>query len=370
MISSDNCVNRCTPVRQTETTVKGAMPNLAALLFLICSLLLVAACMPIAPEEPAPLALEEQPVYPPGVQPMAYLEPEVDEQQTTENASEAQDLANQAVLTVLRPNINIRSGPGTDFQIVANAVEGDSFTTIGKTGDGWWQVCCVEPSGDSESEQSQTTWIYQSVVTPDETAEALPVLQLLFPLDLAALWNVQYECGSRRCAVSQCAATSRTEVQNIRELRWLEINRIVTWEEACGENSTWPHQIDRIEGIERYPNSTGLFFFNYWIGPRPGDANARFDLDSGEEIEVWCSDELEAEVTEESGWTTFYNGLTCHDIRTGMLVSMQYTKRWFFTGEFEGDRYERAYFGDYEIYKVKLETTNAILATVNARAAE
>ena len=49
---------------------------------------------------------------------------------------------------------------------------------------------------------------------------------------------------------------------------------------------------------------------------------------------------------------------------------MQYTKRWFFTGEFEGDRYERAYFGDYEIYRVRLDQTNALLALTNARAGE
>ena len=291
-------------------------------------------------------------------------------EETEGDSADNGDTTKAATLTVIRPRANIRSGPSTEFEIAANSVEGDKFTTTGRNADGWWRICCVAGPGESPAEPTQAAWISQTVVVADETAQALPALLPLFPEDLSATWNVEYECGSRRCAVSECTAVSRTEVLDNRDLRWLEINRIVRWEGACGEDSTWPHQIDRIEGMERYPNSTGLFFFNYWVGPRPGDANAMFRMGTGEEIEVWCSDGQEAEVIDESGWTTVYNGLTCHDTRTGMLVSMQYIKRWFFSGEFEGDQYERAYFGDFEIYKVRLAQTNALLAVINARAAE
>ena len=340
------------------------------------SLLALAACVPIPAEDPslavtqAIVVTEEEDPYPPGIVPLEEGGADITAQGTDGNDAAASDIPEAATLTIRRPNANIRSGPSIDFQIVGKAVEGETFTTTGKIEEGWWRICCFEGAGDAEGELIQAAWISQIVVTPDERAEALPTLFPLFPEDLAASWNVQYECGSRRCAVNECAAVSRTEINNRRDLRWLEINRIVTWEEACGEDSTWPHQIDRIEGTERYPNSTGLFFFNYWLGPSPGDANALFHLDTGEEIEVWCSNEQEAEVAEESGWTTVYNGSTCHDVRTGMLVSMQYTKRWFFTGEFEGDRYDRAYFGDFEVYRVKLDQTNALLSIVNARAAE
>ena len=345
-------------------------------LFLGLSLGLLAACVPIPMEDPdlvlaqAIAEVEEEDALPPGVVPMELVGIDYDSQGAVEEEAASGESPAPAILTVRRPKANIRSGPSIDFQIVAKAVEGDTFATTGRTADGWWKVCCFDSLEDGEVETTQTAWMSQIVVTPDDNAEELPTIIPLFPEDLAASWNVQYECGSRRCAVNECSAVSRTEIHNDRDLRWLAINRIVTWEEACGQDSTWPHQIDRLEGTERYPNSTGLFFFNYWLGPRPGIANALFHLDSGEEIEVWCSDEQVAEVAEESGWTTVYNGLTCHDVRTGMLVSMQYTKRWFFTGEFEGDQYDRAYFGDFEVYKVKLDQTNALLAIVNARAAE
>ena len=348
--------------------------------FLIFCLFAFAACVPIPAEDPSLVVteemvmVEEEDPFPPGVVALIVGSADLDSLESDGDDAGANDITDTATLRIRRPKANIRSGPSIDFQIVSKAVEGDTFTTSGQTEEGWWRICCFdstgEGAGDAEGEGTQTAWISQIVVTPNAAAEALPTLFPLFPEDLAASWNVLYECGSRRCAVNECAAVSRTEINERRDLRWLEINRIVTWEEACGEDSTWPHQIDRIEGTERYPNSTGLFFFNYWLGPRPGNANALFHLENGEEIQVWCSDEQQAEVAEESGWTTVYNGQTCHDVRTGMLVSMQYTKRWFFTGEFEGDRYDRAYFGDFEIYKVKLDQTNALLAIVNARAAE
>ncbi len=378
MINVEKLMNRPGHILQIKTWLHFTVRKSVVLtvVFLGLSLALFAACVPIPTEDPD-LALaqetaevEEEKALPPGIVPLERVDGATVSQEPDGEETAASESPAPAILTVRRPKANIRSGPSIDFPIVAKAVEGDSFATTGRTADGWWRVCCFDGVGDAVVETTQTAWMSQIVVSPDENAEALPTLIPLFPVDLAASWNVQYECGSRRCAVNECSAVSKTEIHNDRDLRWLAINRIVTWEEACGEDSTWPHQIDRIEGTERYPNSTGLFFFNYWLGPRPGIANALFHLDSGEEIEVWCSDEQVAEVAEESGWTTVYNGLTCHDVRTGMLVSMQYTKRWFFTGEFEGDEYDRAYFGDFEVYKVKLDQTNALLAIVNARAAE
>ena len=378
MIDAERLLSRSGHLLQTRTLcwVIGRQRVGLTCIFLGLCLATLAACAPIPAEDPnlaveqVTAAVEEENDLPPGVVPLERVNGSIVVLGTEGDKPAPSESAAPAILTVRRPRANIRSGPSIDFPVVARAVEGDTFTTTGRTAEGWWRVCCFDNLDEGEVETAQTAWMSQIVVTPDETAEALPSLIPLFPEDLAASWNVHYECGSRRCAVNECAAVSRTEIHNNRDLRWLAINRIVTWEESCGEDSTWPHQIDRLEGTERYPNSTGLFFFNYWLGPRPGIANALFHLKTGEEIEVWCSDEQVAEVAEESGWTTVYNGLTCHDVRTGMLVSMQYTKRWFFTGEFEGDQYDRAYFGDFEVYRVKLDQTNALLAIVNARAAE
>ncbi len=378
MKCSDNRKGGPTPLLQIGIYINSAGAKSSQLCALLAVVLLLAGCVPIteegqAPEPtptPTPVVEEEQVVLPPGI---LMLEADGMGSDIGEGDESGDGVAvgpQQAAVRVNKAKANIRSGPSTDFEVVASAVEGDAFTTTGRNESGWWRICCVAGPDDSAGEATRTAWLSEIVVEPDEIAQALPGLGPLFPDDLTAVWDIQYECGSRRCAVSTCAAVSQTEVLDNSDPRWLEINRIVTWEGACGEDSTWPHQIDRVEGTERYPNSTGLFFFNYWVGPRPGEVNALFRLGTGEEIAAWCSDEQEAEVLEDSGWTTVYNGLACHDVRSGMLVSMQYTKRWFFTGEFEGDRYERAYFGDFEIYRVRLERTNALLGVVNARAAE
>ncbi len=379
MKCSDNRKGGPTQLLHREIYINRAGAKRSHVCALLAVVLLLAGCEPITEEgpvpeptpTPTPVAVEEeQVVLPPGI---LMLEAESMGREIGEGGESVDGEAEgprQATVRINKGKANIRGGPSTDFDVVANAVEGDAFATTGRTEDGWWQICCVAGPDDSAGEATRMAWLSEIVVEPDEIAAALPVVGPLFPDDLTAVWDIQYECGSRRCAVSACAAVSRTEVLDNSDPRWLEINRIVAWEGACGEDSTWPHQIDRLEGTERYPNSTGLFFFNYWAGPRPGEANALFRLGTGEEIEAWCSGEQEAEVLEDSGWTTVYSGLTCHDVRSGMLVSMQYTKRWFFTGEFEGDRYERAYFGDFEIYRVKLEQTNARLGVINARAPE
>jgi hypothetical protein len=198
-------------------------------------------------------------------------------------------------------------------------------------------------------------------VTISEAAADLGVLRPLFPDDLSATWGVSYQCGSERCAVKECNAQVTAAVRNNKDPRWLEIDRNVTWDEGCGEDSTWLHQIDRTDGLERYPDSTGLFFFNYWVGAKPGPVNSSFTLGEAE-VQSWCSDPQTSELEEEGGWIAAYDGVTCYDDRSGMLVAMKYTKRWLFTGEFEGEKYDKAYFGDFEVYEVALQETNVELS--------
>ncbi len=47
-------------------------------------------------------------------------------------------------LTITGPAVNIRGGPGTEYEIVGAASQGESFDLVAKnpTGD-WWQICCV-----------------------------------------------------------------------------------------------------------------------------------------------------------------------------------------------------------------------------------
>ena len=43
-------------------------------------------------------------------------------------------------------------------------------------------------------------------------------------------------------------------------------------------------------------------------------------------------------------------------------MTVSYTKRWLFSGEYDGQKYERAYFGDYEVLDQYLVDTNVDLA--------
>jgi hypothetical protein len=43
------------------------------------------------------------------------------------------------------PLVNARTGPSTDFEIIAEVARGEEFDIIGVSPDrGWWQICCVE----------------------------------------------------------------------------------------------------------------------------------------------------------------------------------------------------------------------------------
>ena len=54
-----------------------------------------------------------------------------------------------------------------------------------------------------------------------------------------------------------------------------------------------------------------------------------------------------------------------HDVATGMLVYMNYVKRWLYSGDFEGKTYDRAYFGDSERLVQRLADTTAPVEAAN-----
>ena len=69
-----------------------------------------------------------------------------------------------AKLTVLG-EMNIRGGPGTDYEVVGEAVAGEEFAITGKNADGnWWQI----------DFQGESGWIYAPFVVAAE-AEGVPV---------------------------------------------------------------------------------------------------------------------------------------------------------------------------------------------------
>jgi hypothetical protein len=274
--------------------------------------------------------------------------------------------SDQPVLVVSNRSVNVRSGPGLDFPVVAGAREGAVFEAIGRSEDeGWWRICCVRGPNDGVDEATQRAWISNVVVTANEAALSQPVLGAIFPQDLQAQWDVNYACGSERCEVIKCSAVISATVRSAADPKWLEVERKVNWQDDCGENSTWLHQIDRTDGTERYESTADFFLFHFWAGVEPGPVNSLFSLAPDAQVKTWCSEEQILDLEEGDGWSARYNGMTCHDTRTGMLVAMKYTKRWLFTGDYEGETYENAYFGDFEVYEVRLNNTNVDLDYVN-----
>jgi hypothetical protein len=138
----------------------------------------------------------------------------------------------------------------------------------------------------------------------------------------------------------------------------LTVEHEVIWDETCFATDSWIFDVNQFTGQERTGEYGENFLYGYWLGANPGAANGAYELPNGEVVAVWCSGPHTVEIEEGSGWTTVYEGNTCHDVRTGMLTLLSYNKRWLFTGEFEGQSYERAYFGDNETLRQRLVDTN------------
>lgn len=260
---------------------------------------------------------------------------------------------------------NVRSGPSLDAPIVAKANPGDDFSVVGVSSDGeWWQICCVRGPADDDGEATESAWLATVVVEVDGNADAVPAVAPLFPEELTAQWHVNWECGSERCEVPQCDATITAAATEEGDQQWLEVEHSVEWADDCFDADSWVFEVDRYTGRERSGTFVDNFLYNYWLGVQPGPVTNVYTLDDGRQVAVWCSGPQEFELPESDGWTTVYEGSTCHDVRTGELVTLNYTKRWLYTGSFDGQNYERAYFGDFETLEQYLIDSNAELSFV------
>lgn len=68
-------------------------------------------------------------------------------------------------IVVKNPRVNVRTGPGTDFEIIGQAERGQRLEIIGRNYDSsWWQVCCIE---------GQQGWIIGRLVRIEGPAEAV-----------------------------------------------------------------------------------------------------------------------------------------------------------------------------------------------------
>lgn len=257
---------------------------------------------------------------------------------------------------------NLRSGPGLDFDIVGKGNPGAIFDVLGRSEDGeWWQLCCT--TDDVEGfDAGLTVWAASSTLELAGEAEDVPAAEARLNEDLTSLWNVDWECGSERCDISECTATVEASVDEDSTSQWLRVDHRVLWAETCFSTDEWFFEVNRVTGLERSGEQEENFLYRYWVGPFVETANKVFEMPDGKRVAASCTGPFDVEVDEGDGWTTVYTGNTCHDIRTGMLLSLTYEKRWLFTGEFEGETYERAYFNDFEVMEQNLAETNLQLS--------
>lgn len=308
------------------------------------------------PVAPAPAGLEN--VVAPLSEYEVVVSPLPTPTATPENTTEK-----QYVTVTAQPRANLRSGPGTSFAIVAKVNPGGALEVVGQSEDKlWYQV--VSPSGVSATE----AWVSADVVRLGGSADAVPVIasttisNALLPTDLTANWKVDWSCNSERCDVKQCSADVVAQVTRQVTDGYLPVEHKVTWADECFNTDAWTFEVSQATGQERSGEASDNFLYSYWLGADSGEANGVFPMEAGDRgVVVHCEGPQKVEIEEGGGWTTVYEGNTCHDVKTGMLVYMNYTKRWLFTGDFEGKTYERAYFGDSEKLEQRLADSNAEL---------
>jgi len=279
---------------------------------------------------------------------------------------EAEDEEVTLVVATGGSRANIRSNASLSGAIVAKANDGEVLAVLGQSDDGeWWQVTGFSDPAADEG------WISDSVVVlggADDQVIAVSS-EALFDSDLGAIWDIEWECDSEedRCTIDTCSAVVTAAVNRAGDGQFLPIEYNVTWADSCFDTDSWVFEVDPFTGRERSGEYSENFLYSYWTGSGAEDASGVYPISDDSGVVVACKGPETVEVEEGNGWTTVYEGNVCHDQRTGMLVYMNYIKRWLYTGEFEGETYERAFFGDVERLEQRLAETNIQLQEVPKR---
>ncbi len=70
-------------------------------------------------------------------------------------------------LVVNAPLVNVRTGPGTEYEVLTTVERGQEYDIIGKNAAGdWWRFCCID---------DQPAWINNELVDVDGAVELAPV---------------------------------------------------------------------------------------------------------------------------------------------------------------------------------------------------
>lgn len=268
----------------------------------------------------------------------------------------------QVIVDTVGSRANIRSAPAIDAEIIGKADPGQAFDVLGKSDDeAWWQIDFAAADNDSG-------WLSDSVVRLAGENEAVAVTEEVLRDDLAATWSVDWSCDSEeRCPVKACAGTITADVTRNITGNAIPVEYTVEWENDCAVTESWVFEVDPFTAKEVTGEYNDNFLYAYWLGANAGEINGVYPYGDDEGIVVTCKAGQTVEIEEGDGWTSSYEGITCHDRRTGLLVYMQYDRRWLLTGEFEGQQYERAFFGDIDRLEQRLTDTNLDLFFVEKR---
>ncbi len=288
-----------------------------------------------------------------------------DAEATAEDAEDADAEEEKAYVIVATQGAraNMRNAPDLEAEIVGKGNPGTTFEVLSQSEDSdWYEVCCVSPLASPDGQPIEA-WVSAQVVSPGDGTNFSNVaiaedVAPLMPEGLEATWSVDWACGAEeRCAVDACQATVTAQADST-NLQFLQVAHEVVWDDACFATDSWIFEVDPVTGRERTGDFAENFLYGYWLGAEPGEANGVYKYDDELGVIVWCSEPRDVEIDEGDGWTTIYEGSTCHDVKTGALTLLTYTKRWLYSGEYDGETYSRAYFGDSETLEQRLIGTN------------
>ncbi len=163
---------------------------------LVTALLLLTGCQLLQPEEDGTAVDAEQTVPAPTVTPIEQVESEIPVAQATMAATAIPiepvtdtvegpvllptptPTLNKTGLEVTALSVNVRSGPGTEYDVIAVVGQNEEFGVIGRTEAGdWWQACCFG---------GELGWFFAPLVEvaePDSVpiAEDIPLIPLPTP---------------------------------------------------------------------------------------------------------------------------------------------------------------------------------------------
>lgn len=153
----------------------AAMPRRAgskalALIALTLMLLLPAACgrgeAQSAQDDPATIRDPKPTFTPTPAQAIAQVAPTVAPAVPQAPPTPAAPVPTGAKVIISDPLVNVRSGPGLDFEVVTIAERGQEFDILTRDQLGeWWEICCVE---------GESVWVIDSLVETTGPIDAVP----------------------------------------------------------------------------------------------------------------------------------------------------------------------------------------------------